>query len=141
MNSCRIYLNSAPHVDLIMLIIASANLVPFLVMYCMCALNRSSLSKITSKYHASSVDVMMIPAASTVAFALRFLCLVKCINTYFDSSNCVSCHFHHSSVFFNLACIFSAFPMFVNSRTSKAISSMNPSASSLVCDMSSRSAL
>ena len=141
MNSWRIYLNFASHVDLTMLVIANANLLPFLMIYCVCALNRSFLSKIISKYHASSIDVIMTPIVSIVALALRFLCLVKCISTYFDFSNHVSCHFRHSSASFSLSCIFSAFLMFVNSYTPKAISSMNSSLSSIGCDISSRFSL
>ena len=141
MNNWCIYLNFASHVDLIMLVIASANLLPFLMIYCVCALNRSSLSKITPKYRASSVGVIVTPAVSTVALALRFLCLVKCTSTYFDSSNRAPCRFRHSSASFSLSCIFSAFPMSVNPYTSKAISSMNPSPSSPGCGISSRSSL
>ena len=117
------------------------NLLSFLMIYYIYALNRSFLSKIISKYHASSIDVIMTLIVFIIALMLRFLCLVKCINTYFDSSNHASYHFRHSSAFFSLSCIFSAFSMSVSSCTSKAISSMNSSPSSLDYGISSRFSL
>src|SRR5947207_11497981 len=106
MNNWRIYLNFASHVDLIILVIASANLLLFLMIYCMCTLNRSFLSKITSKYHISLIDMIMTLIVSIIALAFRFLYLVKCINTYFDSSNHASYRFCHFSAFFSLSYIF-----------------------------------
>ena len=127
--------------DLMILIIMSANLLLFLMIYYIYTLNCSFLSKIISKYHALSIDVIMTLVVSIIALALHFLCLMKCINIYFDFSNHISCHFRHFSIFFTLSCIFSAFFMFINSCIPKAISSMNPSSSSPDCGISNKFSL
>ena len=76
-NSWRVYLNSAPHVTLAALNIASANFVPFLTAYYVCSLNCNFLSKITLRYRASFDGSIVVPVISMAASVLRFLFLVK----------------------------------------------------------------
>ena len=81
----------APHVDFVILEIASANFDPFLAICWTCCLNRSCLSKTTPRYRASGDGWMTVFAIRIAACVDLFGCRVKCISTYLEVSNLAPC--------------------------------------------------
>src|SRR5579859_4000823 len=75
-----------PHVDLAILDIASANLVPFFAVERICSLKRNFLSKMTPSYRTSR-DGWMTVFVIQIGVSIAFLRLEKWIRTYLEVSN------------------------------------------------------
>ena len=81
------YLYSGPHLLLAIRAMASAYFVPLSIICSRWEWNLSFWSKITPRYFASVLGVMVVPAILTDALVRADRFLVKCMSTYLNFSN------------------------------------------------------
>ena len=142
------WLYCGPHACLPTLVIASANLVPFFVIYCRWEVNRSPLLKMTPRYFTSEDSCIIVPdiVIGVLVCLLPLLLRMKCTRIYLDGSNCAPCLLYHCSTLASIVYNLSIFPSSVSPATPYVMSSMNPKLKSsmfwlICCSISSRSVL
>src|SRR5579859_8192056 len=122
------WLYCGPHACLPIFIIASANLVPFFVIYCRWEVNRNPLLKMTPRYFTSEDDCIAVPdiVIGMLVCLLPLLLRMKYTRTYLNDSNCAPCLLRHCLTFASIVCNLSTFPSSVSLATSYVISLINP---------------